>query len=66
MSGSFRELAIRLSGETALLWGWRPDEFWSATPAEVANIVTAMNGGSSGTPPDREQLAELMKEFPDG
>ena len=38
---SFGEAAARLSGQTALLIGWTPDTFWSATPAELAAIVMA-------------------------
>jgi hypothetical protein len=26
------------------LLGWRPDEFWAATPAELAAVLTAMAG----------------------
>jgi len=42
--------------------GWRPEEFWTATPAELAAVfadeaVELVAG---------EELAALMRRFPDG
>jgi hypothetical protein len=60
----FRIEAIQLAGQTALLLGWRPDDFWNATPAELAAILKAFSpeidaaGGAT--------LAQLMELFPDG
>ena len=61
----FSEAAARLAGVAGALLGWRPDEFWSATPAELAAVVGAMAGeaGEAMAPPD---LARLMEMFPDG
>jgi hypothetical protein len=36
MSAAFGAAALRLSGVAARLLGWRPAEFWAATPAELA------------------------------
>jgi uncharacterized phage protein (TIGR02216 family) len=36
MTERFGPIALRLAGLAARLLGWRPDEFWSATPAELA------------------------------
>jgi uncharacterized phage protein (TIGR02216 family) len=36
MTGRFGSAALQLAGLAARLLGWRPDEFWSATPAELA------------------------------
>jgi Phage tail assembly chaperone protein, TAC len=62
--GCFRSAAAHLAGLTGALLGWRPDEFWSATPAELASILTAM------TPPDQRLdaglLDRLKEQFPDG
>ncbi len=60
----FSENAKRLFGQTALLLGWRPHEFWAATPEELASILAAM------TPPDEAPLdsrtiRQLMDQFPD-
>ena len=45
--------------------GWRPDEFWSATPAEVAAVLTAA-AGDGEQPLTVGDLARLMEVFPDG
>jgi Phage tail assembly chaperone protein, TAC len=59
----FRDSACRLAGFSGALLGWRPDEFWKATPAELAAIVSALvgNEASAGAP----DLARLMEMFPD-
>lgn len=65
MSAPFADGAAALAGTTALLLGWRPDEFWAATPAELAAIMRA--GQAPGAaPPARDDLLRLMKEYPDG
>lgn len=56
----FGEAAIRLSGQAALLIGWSPQTFWTATPAELAAVVMA------ATPPpgdsiDRSTLTAMME-----
>jgi hypothetical protein len=59
---TFAESALQLCGQCALLLGWRPDDFWSATPAELACILNAPTPRGEG-PPDLQKLMEL---FPDG
>ena len=46
MSGSerFSESAAKLAGLAGALLGWRPDEFWRATPAELGVVLEAMLG----------------------
>ena len=39
MTRSFGPGAMRLGGLAARLLGWRPEHFWSATPAELAAIL---------------------------
>jgi hypothetical protein len=41
--------------------GWRPDDFWSATPAEVAAILhpPEIAGGADGL--SRAELNRLME-----
>ena len=59
----FGEVAIRLCGAAATLLGWRPDEFWNATPLELA---TAFGCSDSGTEaPDAATIDELRRRFPD-
>ena len=43
--------------------GWRPDEFWNATPAELAAIVAAL--AVEEAPAGAPDLARLMEMFPD-
>ena len=53
MSARFGASAARLSGHAALLLGWTPDTFWSATPEELATILTALRA------PDAVLLPEV-------
>lgn len=59
----FAESASRLAGLTGLLLGWRPGEFWTATPAEVAAILAATGEPRAGLSED--ELARLREQFPD-
>ncbi len=66
MSETFTTAAARLTGHAALLLGWRPDEFWSATPQELAGILAALSPGDGAHAPSRGTLEKLMETFPDG
>ncbi|HVQ09371.1 MAG TPA: phage tail assembly chaperone [Allosphingosinicella sp.] len=61
----FRDAAAWLAGIAGALLGWRPDEFWNATPAELAAVLGAMSGGTAPTA-DADDLARLKERFPDG
>jgi hypothetical protein len=46
-----------------VLLGWRPGEFWAATPAELAAMLSALGeepGGATG-----DDLRRLSEMFPD-
>ncbi|HST37840.1 MAG TPA: phage tail assembly chaperone [Allosphingosinicella sp.] len=60
----FSEGAARLAGLAGALLGWRPDEFWNATPAELAAVIAIMAGEQRGA--GAADLARLMERFPDG
>lgn len=60
----FSEAAARLAGLAAALLGWRPDEFWRATPAELAAVLRAL-AGEEAAGASRGDLARLMEMFPD-
>lgn len=61
---SFAETAYMLAGQTALLLGWRPDEYWNATPAElIAILIATPRAGESAA--DGALLSALMEQFPD-
>ena len=59
----FGEAALRLCGAAAQLLGWRPAEFWTATPAELAACLGQQ--GEESVPPSRETLTNLLRRFPD-
>ncbi|MGP1283669.1 MAG: phage tail assembly chaperone [Parasphingopyxis sp.] len=63
----FAEAATQLAGLSGMLLGWRPDDFWSATPAELAAILSAFSeGDDGGVPAARDDVTRLMEQFPDG
>jgi len=61
----FTDSAARLAGMAGALLGWRPDEFWSATPAELATVVAAL-AGEGAAAAGAADLARLMEMYPDG
>ncbi|MBN8838912.1 MAG: phage tail assembly chaperone [Sphingomonadales bacterium] len=49
------------------MFGWAPDAFWRATPAELAALVGACLGdGADAVPPDAATIARLRERHPDG
>jgi uncharacterized phage protein (TIGR02216 family) len=60
----FSDAAERLAGWAGALLGWRPDEFWRATPAELAAVLRALIG-EEAIPGSRADLEQLMEMFPD-
>lgn len=65
MTDNFIQQATRLAGLTGALLGWRPDEFWNATSAELATILAAL-APDTGNPADRDLITLLQEQFPDG
>lgn len=63
MMAGFGEAAARLCGAAAMLLGWRPGEFWDATPAELASVLGPLTAEADG--PDSATLEELRRRFPD-
>jgi uncharacterized phage protein (TIGR02216 family) len=60
----FSEAAGRLAGLAGALLGWRPEEFWRATPAELGAVLGAMLGPEADAA-SRSDLERLMERFPD-
>ena len=58
----FGNSATLLCGLAARVLGWRPGEFWAATPAELAAIFSE----EMVEPVAGDELAALMRRFPDG
>ena len=51
--------ALRLAGLAARQLGWRPHEFWAATPAELA---AALAPPDAIAPLGRAELSQLMEQ----
>jgi uncharacterized phage protein (TIGR02216 family) len=60
----FTNAAARLAGLAGALLGWRPDEFWRATPAELGAVLAVLAGPREAGV-TRGELAGLMARFPD-
>ena len=67
-NGSFSERATCFAGIAGALLGWRPDDFWRATPAELETVLSALAGPRTvgESPPDAATIAALKEQFPDG
>ncbi|HEX5257579.1 MAG TPA: phage tail assembly chaperone [Sphingomicrobium sp.] len=63
MINNFGEAAARLGSAASLLLGWRPDEFWNSTPAELALAMTCSDAASEM--PDAKTIEALRQRFPD-
>jgi len=59
MSQRFGPGALRLAGLAARLLGWRPDDFWHATPAELVSILSPE--AQHGQPLARHDLNRMME-----
>jgi len=60
----FAEVAGEFGGLAGAVLGWRPDEFWRSTPAELAAVLAAL-AGPRAAGVTRGELAGLMARFPD-
>ncbi|QLC23659.1 phage tail assembly chaperone [Parasphingopyxis algicola] len=63
---NFTVSATRLAGLAGAMLGWRPGEFWTATPAELATVLMVFSDDrAGGAPATRSDFARLMERFPD-
>lgn len=60
---SFGDSAVQLGCAASTVLGWRPDEFWNATPAELALALQFPTGVAE--PPDPATIEELRRRYPD-
>jgi hypothetical protein len=56
----FAAAALALCGLAARQLGWRPGEFWAATPAELAAALGLL-AAPTASPCDRSLLEKLME-----
>jgi hypothetical protein len=60
----FEESATRLAGLSGAVLGWRPQEFWAATPSELAVIIAALS--PEPVVADASLINRMKEQFPDG
>ena len=63
MTACFGDGAARLCSAASVILGWRPDEFWSATPAELGLALQMPSAAADA--PDLSTIEELRRRFPD-
>ncbi|MEQ1510529.1 MAG: phage tail assembly chaperone [Sphingopyxis sp.] len=63
----FAEAARALAGQAGLLLNWRPQDFWAATPEDLAIALDALRSGEGvSDAADMATVARLKEQFPDG
>lgn len=66
MNQRFGAAALALAGHAGRMLGWRPAEFWAATPAELASALAPVSAGAAAAL-DRGELQRMMdKDRSDG
>lgn len=65
MTATFGDAAARWCGLAASLLGWRPAEFWNATPAELGMALAAPDDLAASPPPSRDTIARMMERDAD-
>jgi uncharacterized phage protein (TIGR02216 family) len=63
--GAFAAAAARLAGQAGVLFGWSPQTFWAATPAELTALAAAVRGEAETAPMIAADVAALIERFPD-
>ncbi|MDE1916934.1 MAG: phage tail assembly chaperone [Sphingomonadales bacterium] len=61
MDQRFGPGAHRLAGMAGRGLGWRPDEFWRATPAELAAVLAPEADPGAPAPLSRDEFNRLME-----
>ncbi len=60
MSRHFAPRAVRLAALAARALGWRPEDFWQATPAELA--LSLGQEGEGEAPPSRADILRMIEQ----
>jgi Phage tail assembly chaperone protein, TAC len=66
VTATFGDAATRWCSLSARLFGWRPTDFWNATPAELAMALADPADPASLSPPSREMIATMMERDANG
>ena len=61
MSDTFAVRSASLAGLAAQTLGWRPREFWAATPAELALSLGELSEPGCA-PPSRDEIERLIEQ----
>jgi Phage tail assembly chaperone protein, TAC len=64
MTEIFATQARQLAGLCGAVLGWRPAEFWAATPSELAAIIAALTPSIEAA--DGALIKRMKEQFPDG
>lgn len=56
----FGQSALKLCALAARMLGWRPNEFWNATPAELATVLAT--NGNAPSALSRHELDTMMEQ----
>lgn len=62
MTERFAPAAGRLAGLAGRVLGWKPPEFWAATPAELAAILRPLANQTAEPSLSRSDLTRLMEQ----
>ena len=62
---TFAQSAVRLAGCAGVAFGWAPDAFWRATPAELGALVRALTAQEPIAVPGAGTIARTKEAFPD-
>ncbi len=58
---SFAQAATRWYWLAARMLGWRPGEFWRATPVELAGALYDPHNPETSAGPTRDQIHSMME-----
>jgi hypothetical protein len=61
VSELFSAATQRLAGFASRYLGWRPWEFWRATPSELMLSLYDPEALADGLPPSREEIAQMIE-----
>jgi hypothetical protein len=66
VNATFADAARRCCALSARLLGWRPAEFWAATPTELAMALADPADPAAPPLPTRDLIDRMMECHPDG